>query len=116
MTARFYAMTLTRGGARVPVKVWFGRPVDPITGELLERPATWRCQIDGQDDAIEACMIEIDGVTNEPVIKGETIDEDEYTYLLQRNTWAREHEPESPHANPRKRIDMNALEPIKWNP
>ena len=115
MRTRWYAVTQTKGGIRVPLKVWFAYPTDPVTGETLtERPALWRAIRDSEETPIEHVMLEMqDG---QPLIVGEEIDEDEYEFLTQRNAHKRQYEPDSPEANPRKPINLNAMPPIRWTP
>lgn len=104
--ARFYRIRLVKGAAWSAIKVWFGPPLDPDTGDILwERPCLWRCLINGQDDAIEAVMIELDGTTGLPVIKGDEISETDYLYHLKTYIWARDHAPDSPEAKPKQKID-----------
>lgn len=106
----FFKMRLVRGAAYSAVCVWKSCPTDPDTGETLyERPATWRCKINGQDDAVEAAMIEFDGTTNLPVIKGEPCDEAEYTFILKDHLYHKQYFPDAPQAKPRERIDLNRI-------
>ena len=108
-------MRMVKDGPLVAVMIWHGCPVDPVTGELLtERPALWRCKINGQDDAISTVLIEMDGLTGLPVLKAEPIEELEYDYLVKSHQWAAKYAPDAPEANPRKRIDLNALPPLKF--
>ena len=120
MTARYYAVTMTKGGVRVPLKVWHGHPIDPDTGETLtERPAIWRGIRDGEPCDMYprnggGCIIEYgNGPDQPPIIMGEEIDEDEYEYLTQLNAYKRAYEPNSPEANPRKAVDLLTT-PIPW--
>lgn len=102
----FFKMRLVKGAAYSAVCVWKSCPTDPDTGEMLyERPETWRCKINGQDDAIEAVMIEFDGTTNLPVIKGEPCDEIEYRRILKTHTMAVEQNLPWPEAKPRVAIN-----------
>lgn len=114
MKPRFYAVVLAKGAAAVPLKLWFGPPVDPDTGEELDRAPRWNCIRNGESVGIEEAAFLVDN--QDPIIKGIEIDEDEYEFLTVRNSHDREHDPESPFANPRQRIDLTKIPPIKWNP
>lgn len=110
----FYKMRLAKGACVSVAKVWRGFPTDPDTFEVLtERPFIWRAVLNGEDVPIETVMIEFDpaGV---PVIKGDRCDEIEYLRLTETHLLAREHSLPWPEATPRKAIDLNRLEPIKW--
>ena len=118
---RFFAVQLAKGAVRTPLKVWYGHPQDPDTGETLtERPAMWRGILDGEPCDMYprnggGFILEFgNGPSVEPIIVGDLIDEDEYEYLTQRNAHAREYEPAAPEANPRKPVNFNAMPPIKW--
>ncbi len=105
---RHYAVTLARGAVKVGLCLEFSRPIDPVTGERLDRSPTWKAFRDGHVEDVFDCIIEFDP-DGEPVVKGERITEAEYEYLLQDRAWARQHSPDAPEANPRKRVDLNAM-------
>lgn len=44
--------------------------------------------------------------------RGREIDQAEYDYQMSLATWADEHEPEGPHANPDKPIDLHRMKPV----
>jgi hypothetical protein len=111
----FYRLRLVRGAAYSAVKVWYGYPIDPDTDETLtERPAMWRCEINGLPDSIDAVMVEMDGDTGRPVIKGDLVSEIDYRLVMERVQWATTHAPNHPDASVRKPLDMNLLPPIKF--
>lgn len=112
--AGFYTMRLTRGGVRVPVRIWFGPPV--IDGEELDRSPDWRCEIDGRADTWERddatgyrCRVAIHIDRAWPYAAREPISESEYRFLVAHSFWAREHAPDHPKAQPRKSIDFNTI-------
>lgn len=110
----FYRVRLTKGSAYSALKIWRGFPTDPDTGEVLvERPLIWRAFLNGEHVAIEDVMIEIDGLTGLPAIKGEPCDEVEYLHCLKTYLWAKDHAPAAPEANPRKAIDPLTA-PLPW--
>jgi hypothetical protein len=89
--AGFYRTRLKSGGVHVAVRVWFGPPKDPVTGEELDRSHRWQAEANGS-------YIDLDRVW--PKCADEPIGAQEYAYLLARSEWASEHAPESPQANP----------------
>jgi hypothetical protein len=81
--AGWYRFKLVSGGVFVAVKIWFGAPLDPIDGTELDRaPRVW------------------------PKCAAEPIDQAEANYLMTRRAWAEQHAPDSPQADPRRRIDL----------
>lgn len=95
--AGFYQMKLRSGGVMVGVRIWHGPPLDPLTGEELDRSWRWQASINGRP-------AELDDVW--PKCAAEPIDEQEHAYLTERQRWAEAHAPESPQANPKQRVDL----------
>ena len=79
------------------VRLWFGQPADPLTGELMDRSLRWMAEFDGEP-------VEFDRVW--PTCAGSPITETEYRALVARREWAKQHAPESAYAQPGKRIDL----------
>lgn len=96
-TAGWYAFRLVAGGHKVAVRIWHGAPLDPVTGEELDRGWRWQAQADGKP-------IDLDRVW--PGCAREPITATEAAYLTEIAAWARENAPESAAANPRKKIDL----------
>ena len=46
----FYRMRLRSGGQPVGVRVWFGPPADPVTGEELDRSWRWQATVFDRDE------------------------------------------------------------------
>ncbi len=101
--AGFYQMRLVRGGPLVPVRIWFGEPFDPCTGEWCERSHRWRAAIDGEQVSIWRAW---------PSCSGRPISEGDYRFMRAMSAHARTYEPGLPQANPLKPIDLNAMAPI----
>lgn len=91
-----YQMRLVSGGVFVPVKIWFGAPLDPVTGEELDRSHRWNATANGDAVTIERVW---------PKCADTPIDHHEFEYLAARHAWAAKNEPESVFANPKRRID-----------
>lgn len=93
----FYQIRMVRGGIFVPVKVWFGPPADPDTGELLDR--SWRWQALRNGDLVDVNLVW-------PFCARFPIDQNEYDYLLARKAWAEQNAPDTPEAQPKMKIDL----------
>ncbi|HEX7856219.1 MAG TPA: hypothetical protein VF503_21290 [Sphingobium sp.] len=103
-TAGFYKMKLRSGGHPVGIKVWFGAPLDPVTGEELDRGHRWQALANDR-------AIDLDRVW--PRAGHEPIDAAEYRYLADLQSWAEKNAPDSPQANPHRRIDpLTSLVPF----
>lgn len=104
--AGFYRARLVSGGVRGGVRLWFGPPNDPITGEELDRSHRWQAQFEGE-------YVDLDRVW--PVCAGDPITEAEYREYCARAAWARENAPKSAFADRRKRHDpLSADTPIPF--
>lgn len=95
-TAGFYRMRLRSGGAYVGVRIWHGLPVDPATGEEMDRAACWNAKINGTWSSIDHVW---------PRCAGEPINPQEYEHLCGQQAWAAKHAPTSALADPRRKID-----------
>lgn len=96
-TAGWYRFRLVSGGHPVAVKIWHGPPHDPDTGEELDRGWRWQAQANGEPIDLDRVW---PGCAREPIPAAEA------EYLLGVAVWARENAPDSPQANPRKKIDL----------
>ena len=94
--AGYYRMKLISGGVLVGIKLWYGPPTDPDTGEEMDRSWRWQAHANGR-------YIDFDRAW--PKCTGDPVDEQEYRYLSSLQEWGERHAPTSPEANPQKRID-----------
>lgn len=94
--AGHYRMRLRSGGVFVGVRVWHGPPHDPVTGEEMDRSWRWQAEIDGRPADLADVW---------PKCAGDPIDAAEYQFLAARRRWGEENAPDSPQADPRRRID-----------
>lgn len=95
-TAGFYRMRLARGGAFVGIRVWYGAPLDPETGEEMDRSWRWQATANGEP-------INLDRVW--PACGNDPISKADHDHLAKLQAWARDHAPESGLADPRQRLD-----------
>jgi hypothetical protein len=89
-------MRLRRGAVWSAIRLWHGPPLDPETGEELDRAHNWQATANGKP-------IDLDRVW--PVCCHEPIDQKEYDYLLSRIAWGKKHAPDGADANPHRPAD-----------
>lgn len=94
--AGYYRMRLRSGGALVGVRIWHGAPLDPVTGEVMDRSYRWQALANGAPIPLERVW---------PKCAAEPIALSEYQYLSSVQAWAKQHAPNSPQANPLIRIN-----------
>lgn len=92
----FFRGKLCSRGIPGGIKIIYGPPLDPITGEELDRSWRWYALFDGE-------YVEIDEVW--PECAGDPISAEEYRVLVNRRAWARQAMPDSAFANPKRRYD-----------
>lgn len=96
-TEGYYRTRLRMGGIQVGIRIFYGPPCDPDTGEEMDRSHRWQAHCNGR-------YIEFDRVW--PKCAADPIDADEYEYLSSLQAWGEQHAPSGPQANPHKPIDM----------
>lgn len=93
----------------IPVRVWFGPPADPQTGEILDRPWRWHMQIGLtllDDEPISVGGIYFSEFSEIwPGCAKHEIDREDYEYRIARASWASDWDPEDPHGEVGGRID-----------
>lgn len=95
--AGLYRFKLVSGGVFVAVKIWWGAPLDPIDGTELDRAPRWQATANSEQISLERVW---------PKCAAEPIDQAEADYLAKRKAWAERAAPDSPQADPRRRIDL----------
>ena len=94
--AGFYRMRLRSGAAFCGIRIWYGPPHDPVTGEELDRSWRWQAEANGE-------AIDFDRAW--PKCAGSPINAAEYHHLCSVQEWARENAPDSALADPHRRAD-----------
>lgn len=94
--AGYFRYRLGAGTVKGAVRIWYGPPHDPVTGEELDRSWRWQATFDGEP-------VDFDRVW--PACASDTLTEQEYNYLLRRRAWAQQHAPNSAHARIGKKYD-----------
>lgn len=95
--AGFYRGRLVRGGHPVGIRIWYGPPLDPDTGEELDRGWRWQATANGR-------YIDLERVW--PKCADEPITEAEHDHLTRVQAWGEAHAPDSPQANPDRPVDL----------
>lgn len=104
--AGFYRHRLRAGSVIGGVKIWFGAPHDPVTGEEMDRSHRWQALFDDE-------YVEFDRVW--PACTGDQITEQQYRDLVARREWARQHAPDSSYAViGRRRDPLSRSEPLPF--
>lgn len=94
--AGFFRYRLVSGGVRGGVRIWFGPPHDPVTGEEMDRSWRWQAEFDGEP-------VEFDRVW--PACIGDPISEADYRAYCARKEWAQQNAPRSAYAERTRRVD-----------
>ena len=95
--AGFYRFRMHGGAVWGVVKVWYGPPRDPVTGEEMDRSLRWQASFNGEPMDIERAW---------PVCAKHPASERDYRIACQRQTWAQEHAPETSYADPHRKHDL----------
>lgn len=98
--AGHYSVRLVKRGPLLPLRIWFGPPFDPVTREPLDRSYDWRAELIGDQVSVWRFW---------PYCAASRISETEYRFMLSDRAWLLEHQPSSPEADPRARVDIADL-------
>lgn len=94
--AGYYRMRLRSGAAFCGIRIWHGAPLDPVTGEEMDRGHRWQAQANGAPIDLERVW---------PKCAADPVDAAEYRHLCSVQDWARDNAPASPLANPHRKVD-----------
>lgn len=95
--AGFYKVKFGKDAVRHAVRLVYGPPLDPITGEEMDRSWRWMAFVD------DGTLANFDDVW--PRCARDPITEQEFRRCEARTKWARQHAPDSAYADPRARHD-----------
>jgi len=105
--AGFYRMHFGAETVAFGVRVWFGPPLDPVTGEEMDRSWRWQAQAD------DGHLLEWERIW--PACARDPISETDFNARRARRAWARKHAPESSYAERgRKRDPLSTNEPLPF--
>lgn len=100
----FYRRKLVKGGPFVGVAIFYACPMDPESGEPMQRSRHLLCQVNGEWS---------DPVDQWSWVAGSRVTQAEYEYLLADAAHAMEFRPAAARANPRRAIDLLDVE-LPW--
>lgn len=104
--AGFYRGRLRSGAVIGGIRIWYGPPHDPVTGEEMDRSWRWQAEFDGDPCEFDAVW---------PVCAGSPISEQAYREFCARRRWARDNAPNSAFAEPKRRYDpLSSNEPLPF--
>lgn len=99
----------------IPVRIWFGAPIDPDTGEEMDRSHRWQIEIAGVafTEPLTFGGIRFNAVTDFwPAIMRSRVDVIEYRVRVERAAWAQEYDLDDALGTPGGKISaMNATLP-----
>lgn len=96
--AGFYKVKLSRDTVLRAVRLVYGPPLDPVTGEELDRSWRWMAYLD------DGSLANFDTVW--PKCAGDPITEQDWKISVARTEWAKVHAPDSAYADSRKKHDL----------
>lgn len=106
--AGFYKVRMARGGVFVPIHFWHGPSPDPdFPDNQQDRSPRWHCIRRGEEIESAAVIFEL-----WTYAAGRPIDEQEYDYMLAVCRHVDTLDANSPHATPRKKIDLHKTAPL----
>lgn len=94
--AGWYRFRMRSGGAAVGVRIWYGAPYEPWSGEEMDRAPRFQAEINGVYAEIETVW---------PRCGGDPITQAEHDHLAKVQQWAVAHAPGSGLDDPRRKID-----------
>lgn len=104
----FYSLE-RRGKVALPVRIWFGPPIDPEDGAIvLERGPRWQMMVgDRMIDPVEPAVDDVAWADVWPQCAGDPISRGEYEYRVARVDHAKKHGAKSdPWARRSGKIDL----------
>lgn len=113
-----YYLLRREGRVDVPIRIWFGWPLDPETNELLERSPRWMVEINGDLAGDPDAPARIDGRPIEslvgiwPECRRWPTDRADYEYRVDRARFAQQHDPSDPFADAGRVDPMTAPLPF----
>lgn len=104
--AGFYRCRLGSGSVWAGVYLWHGPPLDPVTGEELDRSWRWQAAWNGEPVPFDTVW---------PKCAADPITPAEYRRFIATQRWAREHAPDSSYAERGRRHDpLSTREPLPF--
>ena len=108
---RHFRARLAKAGPFIGVRMFFGPPV--VDGDELDRSPRLQVQIGAETTSRAVLMLgagDIPVEVEDALLRAvEPVPEAEWQYLVAHQTWAVEHAPNHPKADPRRAVDFNII-------
>lgn len=98
----------TQIGPWVPARIYLDPPVDPLTGEAMDRPPMLAAQVADEEPIHDAGTIQELWVR----VAGQPVSAGIYRYMMEARAWALAYAPDAPEANDRSAVDLRRVAPI----
>jgi len=95
-----YSVRLVKGGPPVALLIWFGLPVDPLTGEEMDRAPRWNAVLNG--------VTPVDVGRFWPSCAANRISLSAYHHIVDLS---RTMDPSDPYFDPMKPVDRSTAKP-----
>ena len=99
----YFRAKLVKGGVWVGVRIWWEEAIDPLTGEVLDRPARLVALMD--DEPIDPAIV-WNRCCDQPISVAD------YEYLIEDSRHAKLYRPDDAKADPRKAVNMRTMPPV----
>lgn len=109
--AGYYRMALLRGAPPVGIRIFYGPPKDPVTGEIMDRSHRWQAEANGTPIDLERVWPVCAKEALHPTGAQSDAAKIEYDLLARTQKWAVENDPWDPRATPRRRTDWATASP-----
>lgn len=109
----YFRLRLVKGGPQVGAEIFYGPPLDPVTGEPLERSHRWMVRINGK--VHKDCLLDErdpGGAMVWRVSHSHRISRDDYEHMARVAEWARKNAPGLPEARPADRIKLGEMKSL----
>jgi len=95
-----YRTRFVKDGPPVALRIWFGNPVDPLTGEEMDRSPRWNATVNG--------LATVDAFDFWPGCARDPISFAEYRHIARRSATL---DPSDPYFDPRRPVDRSTAKP-----
>ncbi|MEW4469045.1 hypothetical protein AB1K62_14555 [Parasphingorhabdus sp. JC815] len=95
--AGLYITRMRSGGALCALRIWYGAPLDPVTGEELDRSHGWNALLNEHES------VDIERIW--PSCAADLTTRAKYEAVVRRSKWARENASGTALANPYRKAD-----------
>jgi hypothetical protein len=95
-----YKVKLVKGGPPCGLRLWYGSPVDPLTGEEMDRSPRWNATLNGRE--------QVDPFRFWPACARDPISEADHLHICRLSATM---DPNDPYFDPRRPMDPGKAPP-----